>query len=33
MSPFGYALATIVTLSVLGLPIGHSMIAGSVLYL
>jgi C4-dicarboxylate transporter DctM subunit len=32
-SPFSLALWTIVGLSILGLPIGHSMIAGSVLYL
>lgn len=32
-SPFSLALLTIVALSVLGLPIGHAMIAGSVLYL
>jgi len=31
--PFAYALAMIVALSLLGLPIGHAMIAGSVLYL
>ncbi len=33
MSPFGFAVAAIVALSLLGLPIGHAMIAGSVLYL
>ena len=33
MSPFALALAAIVALTVLGLPIGHAMIAGSVLYL
>ncbi len=33
MSPFGYAVAAIVVLSLLGLPVGHAMIAGSVLYL
>ncbi|HEY1325835.1 MAG TPA: TRAP transporter large permease [Casimicrobiaceae bacterium] len=32
-SPFGLAVAAIVLLSVFGLPIGHAMIAGSVLYL
>ena len=32
-SPFSLAVMAIVTLSLLGLPIGHSMIAGSVLYL
>jgi C4-dicarboxylate transporter DctM subunit len=32
-SPFALAIAAIVALSVLGLPIGHSMIGGSVLYL
>jgi C4-dicarboxylate transporter DctM subunit len=32
-SPFSLALAAIVALSLLGLPIGHAMIAGSVLYL
>lgn len=30
---FGYAILAIVTLSLLGLPIGHAMIAGSILYL
>jgi len=30
---FAYALAAIVVLSLLGLPVGHSMIAGSILYL
>lgn len=33
MSPFALALAAIVALSLLGLPVGHAMIAGSVLYL
>ncbi|HVJ25746.1 MAG TPA: TRAP transporter large permease, partial [Burkholderiales bacterium] len=33
MSPFALALLAIVALSLLGLPIGHAMIAGSVLYL
>jgi C4-dicarboxylate transporter, DctM subunit len=33
MSPFWLAVAAIVTLSLFGLPIGHSMIAGSILYL
>ena len=32
-SPFALALFTIIALSLLGLPIGHAMIAGSVLYL
>ena len=32
-SPFSLAVTAIVALSLLGLPIGHSMIAGSVLYL
>jgi len=32
MSPFSAALAAIVVLSVLGLPVGHAMIGGSVLY-
>lgn len=32
-TPFALALAAIVALSLLGLPIGHAMIAGSVLYL
>lgn len=31
--PFTLCIATIVTLSLLGLPIGHSMIAASILYL
>ncbi len=31
--PFSLALAAIVALSLLGLPIGHAMIAGSILYL
>jgi tripartite ATP-independent transporter DctM subunit len=30
---FAYALAAIVVLSLLGLPVGHAMIAGSILYL
>jgi len=33
MSPFSWTVAAIVGLSLLGLPIGHAMIAGSVLYL
>ena len=33
MSNFGYAVTAILALSLLGLPIGHAMIAGSVLYL
>jgi C4-dicarboxylate transporter, DctM subunit len=32
-SPFPLALAAIVALSLLGVPVGHAMIAGSVLYL
>lgn len=32
-SPFSITLLTITILSILGLPIGHSMIAGSILYL
>ncbi|MBL8832431.1 MAG: hypothetical protein JNL71_08570, partial [Rhodospirillales bacterium] len=32
-SPFSLCLVAITGLSLLGLPIGHSMIAGSVLYL
>ena len=32
-TPFALALAAIVALSLLGLPVGHAMIAGSVLYL
>ena len=32
-SPFALAVAAIVALSLLGLPVGHAMIAGSVLYL
>ncbi|MEP7181092.1 MAG: TRAP transporter large permease [Betaproteobacteria bacterium] len=32
-SPFSLALVAIVTLSVLGLPVGHAMIGGSILYL
>jgi tripartite ATP-independent transporter DctM subunit len=33
VSPFALAILAIVALSLLGLPIGHAMIAGSVLYL
>jgi C4-dicarboxylate transporter DctM subunit len=33
VSHFGYAVSAILGLSLLGLPIGHAMIAGSVLYL
>lgn len=33
MSPFSFAVMAIVALSVLGLPIGHAMIGGSILYL
>ena len=33
MNPFAIAVTAIVALSLLGLPIGHAMIAGSVLYL
>jgi len=33
VSPFALCILTIVGLGVLGLPIGHSMIAGSILYL
>jgi len=33
VSPFALAVFAIVALSLLGLPIGHAMIAGSVLYL
>jgi len=33
VSPFALALVAIVVLSLLGLPVGHAMIAGSVLYL
>jgi C4-dicarboxylate transporter, DctM subunit len=33
MSPFALCIVTIVLLGALGLPIGHSMIAGSILYL
>jgi tripartite ATP-independent transporter DctM subunit len=33
LSAFGFAVAAIVVLSLLGLPVGHAMIAGSVLYL
>ena len=33
MSPFAFAVGAIVALSLLGLPVGHAMIAGSVLYL
>ena len=32
MTPFGWAIAAIVVLSLLGLPVGHAMIAGSLLY-
>ena len=32
-SPFAFAIYAIVFLTLLGLPIGHSMIAGSILYL
>jgi tripartite ATP-independent transporter DctM subunit len=32
LTPFGWALAAIVVLSLLGLPVGHAMIAGSLLY-
>ncbi len=32
-SPFWLAVTAIVALSLFGLPIGHSMIAGSILYL
>jgi C4-dicarboxylate transporter, DctM subunit len=32
LTPFGWALAAIVALSLLGLPVGHAMIAGSLLY-
>ncbi|MBX9876513.1 MAG: TRAP transporter large permease, partial [Beijerinckiaceae bacterium] len=32
-SPFSLCILAIVTLSLLGLPIGHAMIAGSVFYL
>jgi len=32
-TPFSLAILAIVTLSLLGLPIGHAMIAGSILYL
>jgi len=32
-SPFALALAAIVALSLIGVPVGHAMIAGSVLYL
>ncbi len=32
-SPFALALATIVALGVLGVPVGHAMIGGSILYL
>ena len=31
--PFSLALVTIVALSLLGLPVGHAMIGGSILYL
>ena len=33
LHPFSLALSTIVALSLLGVPVGHAMIAGSVLYL
>ena len=33
MSPFSLAIAAIVSLSLLGVPVGHAMIGGSVLYL
>ena len=33
ISPFTAALVVIVALSVLGLPVGHAMIAGSILWL
>lgn len=33
VSPFWLAVAAIVTLSLFGLPVGHAMIAGSILYL
>jgi C4-dicarboxylate transporter, DctM subunit len=33
LSPFAFAVGAIVALSLLGLPVGHAMIAGSVLYL
>jgi C4-dicarboxylate transporter DctM subunit len=33
LSPFGFAVGAIIALSLLGLPVGHAMIAGSVLYL
>ncbi|WP_249694824.1 TRAP transporter large permease [Stappia sp. WLB 29] len=33
MDPFGACIVTILGLALLGLPIGHSMIAGSILYL
>ena len=33
MSPFAFAVMAIVALTLLGLPIGHAMIGGSVLYL
>jgi tripartite ATP-independent transporter DctM subunit len=32
VTPFGWALLAIVALSLLGLPVGHAMIAGSLLY-
>jgi C4-dicarboxylate transporter DctM subunit len=32
-SPFSFAIYTIVALSLLGLPVGHAMIGGSILYL
>ena len=33
MNPFGVCIVTILGLGLLGLPIGYSMIAGSILYL
>ena len=33
MSPFSLAIVAIVSLSLIGVPIGHAMIGGSVLYL
>ena len=32
-SPFSIAIVVITVLALLGLPIGHSMIAGSIVYL
>ena len=32
-SPFSLSIVAITTLSLLGLPVGHAMIAGSILYL